>query len=70
LTKDRKKISSNWKTKDIKTNFIDYTPMNKLENTHSQDDEASSLKQFNDKTNDSISSVLNQNPYEIKLNNL
>jgi len=44
--------------------------MNKLENTHNQDDEGSSLKQFNDKTTDSISSVLNQNPYEIKLNNL
>lgn len=70
MTKDRKKISNNWKTKDIKTNFIDYKPMNKLENTHSQDDEASSLKHFNDKTNNSISSVLNQNPYEIKLNNL
>jgi hypothetical protein len=44
--------------------------MNKLENTHSHDDETSSLKQINDKTNNSISSVLNQNPYEIKLNNL
>jgi hypothetical protein len=44
--------------------------MNKLENTHNQDDEGSSLKQFNDKTTDSISSVLNQNSYEIKLNNL
>jgi hypothetical protein len=42
--------------------------MNKLENTHSQDDEASSLKHFNDKTNNSISSVLAQNPYNTKLN--
>ena len=44
--------------------------MSKLEKTHSQDDEGSSLKQFNDKTNDSISSVLDQNPYGIRLNNL
>jgi hypothetical protein len=44
--------------------------MSKLEKTHSQDDEDSSLKQFNDKTNDSISSVLDQNPYGIRLNNL
>ena len=44
--------------------------MSKLEKTHSQDDECSSLKQFNDKTNDSISSVLDQNSYGIRLNNL
>ena len=70
MTKDRKKISNNWKTKDIKTNFIDYRPMNKLENTHSHDDETSSLKQINDKTNNSISSLLVQDPYEVKLNTL
>ena len=51
-------------------NFTDYTLMNRIESTRGQNDEDSSLKQFNDKTNDSISSVLNQNPYEIKLNNL
>ena len=59
-----------YKTNNICYHFTDYTLMNKLENTHNQDDEGSSLKQFNDKTTDSISSVLNQNPYEIKLNNL
>ena len=42
--------------------------MNNMESIHSQDDEASSLKQFNNKTNHSISSVLSQNSYEIKLN--
>jgi len=44
--------------------------MNKLENTHSHDDETSSLKQLNDKTNNSISSLLVQDPYEVKLNTL
>jgi hypothetical protein len=44
--------------------------MNKLENTHSHDDETSSLKQLNDKTNSSISSLLVQDPYEVKLNTL
>lgn len=75
MTKKIKKILNNWKTKDIKSirycyDFTSYTLMDELENTHSQDDEASSLKQFNDKTNNSISSVLDQNPYGIKLNNL
>ena len=42
--------------------------MDNMESLHSQDDEASSLKQFNNKTNHSISSVLSQNPYETKLN--
>jgi hypothetical protein len=42
--------------------------MNKLENSCSPDNKDSSLKQFNNKTNNSISSVLAQNPYNTKLN--
>lgn len=42
--------------------------MNKLENLSNLDDKDSSLKQLNDKTNNPISSVLVQDPYEVKLN--
>jgi hypothetical protein len=42
--------------------------MNKLENLSNLDDKDSSLKQLNDKTNNPISSVLVQGPYEVKLN--
>ena len=42
--------------------------MNKLENLCSPDNKDSSLKQFNNKTNNSISYVLAQNPYNTKLN--
>ena len=42
--------------------------MNKLENLSDLDDKDSSLKQLNDKTNNPISSVLVQGPYEVKLN--
>ena len=42
--------------------------MNKLENLSNLDDKDSSLKLLNDKTNNPISSVLVQGPYEVKLN--